>query len=380
MTRPNLLKRIVTAIKGFGFKQWFLLILNVVLVLGSAGCALGLSRVSGTLDTLTAARRFQGAGETRYAQLACYLPVDDGKTEDDIRSFRQSLESKMTEQSLEAAEGGRLYLDAYYGVTNLTVSSENSGSTSVKAVGVGGEFFYFHPLNLRSGSYIKEGDLMDDLVLLDEELAWKLFGGTNLTGLTVTINDVPFVVSGVVSRETDFATEKAYTGDGGLYMSFSAMSRLNENADITAYEVVMPNPITGYARGILSDTFPIGTGDIVENSSRYSLLHLWDVIKDFGQRSMRLNGVIYPYWENAVRLTEDYAALLLLLTVLLALYPLLTALVLIIRDVRRAYRFAKVKIPEKVDEAVEKHREERLEKTFEKKEEEGKPDGGSEPS
>ena len=380
MTRPNLFKRIVTAIKGFGFKQWCLLILNVVLVLGSVGCALGLGRVSGTLDTLTAARRFQGAGETRYAQLACYLPVDDGKTEDDIRSFRQSLESKMTEQSLEAAEGGRLYLDAYCGVTNLTVSSENSGSTSVKAVGVGGEFFYFHPLNLRSGSYIKEGDLMDDLVLLDEELAWKLFGGTNLTGLTVTINDVPFVVSGVVSRETDFATEKAYTGDGGLYMSFSAMSRLNENADITAYEVVMPNPITGYARGILSDAFPIGTGDIVENSSRYSLLHLWDVIKDFGQRSMRLNGVIYPYWENAVRLTEDYAALLLLLTVLLALYPLLTALVLIIRDVRRAYRFAKVKIPEKVDEAVEKHREERLEKTFEKKEEEGKPDGGSEPS
>ena len=379
MTRPNLFKRIVTAIKGFGFKQWFLLILNVVLVLGSVGCALGLGRVSGTLDTLTAARRFQGAGEARYAQLACYLPVDDGKTEDDIRSFRQGLESKMTEQSLEAAEGGRLYLDAYYGITNFTVSSENSGGTSVKAVGVGGEFFYFHPLNLRSGSYIKEGDLMDDLVLLDEELAWKLFGGTNLVGLTVTINDVPFVVSGVVSRETDFATEKAYTGDGGLYMSFSAMSRLNENASITAYEVVMPDPITGYAKGMLSDTFPIGTGDIVENSSRYSLLHLWDVIKDFGQRSMRLNGVIYPYWENAVRLTEDYAALLLVLMVLLALYPLLTALVLIIRDIRRAYRFAKAKIPEKVDEAVEKHREERLEKAFEKKEEE-KPDGGSEPS
>jgi hypothetical protein len=95
---------------------------------------------------------------------------------------------------------------------------------------------------------------------------------------------------------------------------------------------------------------------------------------------MRTNGVIYPYWENAVRLTEDYAALLLTMAVLLALYPLLTALVLIIKDIRRAYRFAKVKIPEKVDEAVEKRREERLEKAFEKKEEEGKPDGGSEPS
>ncbi len=376
-TLKNLPRRILNAIRGFGFKQWFFLILNVVLVLGAVACALGLRRVSGTLDTLTAAGRFQGAGEVRYAQLACYLPVDGGKSEEDIRSFRQSLENKMSEQSLEAAEGGRLYLDAYSGVSQLTIASENGGSTTLKAVGVGGEFFYFHPLRLRSGSYIKEGDLMDDLVLLDEELAWKLFGGTDLAGLTVTINNVPFVVSGVVSRETDFATEKAYTGDGGLYMSFSAMRRLDEDATITSYEITMPNPIGGYASGILSDTFPIGTGDIVENSSRYSLPHLWEVIQNFGQRSMRLNGVIYPYWENAVRLTEDYAAGLLVLAVLLALYPLLTALVLGIREIRRAYRFAKVKIPEKVDEAVEKRREERLEKSF--KEKEGS-DGGSEPS
>lgn len=379
MTKQNPFRRILTAMRGFGFKQWFLLILNVVLVLGSAACFWGLGRVSGTLDTLTAAGRFQGQGEVRYAQLACYLPVDGGKSEEDIRSFRRSLESKMSEQSLEAAEGGRLYLDAYFGTSKLTIASENGGSTSVEAVGVGGEFFYFHPLNLRSGSYIKEGDLMDDLVLLDEELAWKLFGGTNLTGMTVTINGAPFVISGVVSRETDFATDKAYTGEGGLYMSFSAMKRLNESATVTGYEVVMPNPIGGFAQGMLSETFPIGTGDIVENSSRYSLPHLWEVIKNFGQRSMRLNGVIYPYWENAARLTEDYAAGLLVLAVLLALYPLLTLLVLSIRDIRRAYRFAKVKIPEKVDEAVEKRREERLEKAFEKKEE-GKPDGGSEPS
>ena len=153
-----------------------------------------------------------------------------------------------------------------------------------------------------------------------------------------------------------------------------------ETASITSYEIVMPNPITGFARNITADIFPLGNGDLVENSSRYSLTHLWEVIGAFGQRSMRTNGVIYPYWENAVRLTEDYAALLLTMAVLLALYPLLTALVLIIKDIRRAYRFAKVKIPEKVDEAVEKRREERLEKAFEKKEEEGKPDGGSEPS
>ena len=379
MKKEHLFRRMLNAIKGFGFKQWFLLVLNIVLVLGSVGCFLGLNRVSGTLESLTAADRFRGEGDTRFAQLACYLPVDDGKTEENILAFRRNLESQMVEQSLEAQEGGRLYIDAYSGTATVTISSDNAGSTSVKAVGVGGDFFYFHPLYLRAGAYIKSDDLMDDLVVLDEEMAWRLFGGTDLAGLTVTINGTSFVISGVISRESDCATEKAYTGDGGVYMSFSAMKRLVDSADITGYEIVMPNPIGGYAKGLLSDSFPIGEGDIVENSGRYGLLHLWEVIQNFGLRSMRNNGVIYPYWENAARLTEDYAALLLLLGVLLALYPLLTALILIIKDIRRAYRFAKVKIPEKVDEAVEKHREERLEKKFEK-EKEGKPDGGSEPS
>lgn len=370
----------LNAVKGFGFKQWFFLTLNVVLVLGAAGCLIGLRSVSNTLEALTAAEKFRGGGEIRFAQLACYLPVDGGKTEEDILSFRRTLEEKLVEQSLEAPEGGSLYLDAYNGVDTVTVASDSGASASVKAFGVGGDFFYFHPLKLRSGAYIKSDDLMDDLVVLDEEMAWQLFGGTDLAGMPLTINGKPFVVSGVVAREEDFASRKAYTGGGGVFLSFSAMKRLNENAGITGYEIVMPDPITGYAKGVVSENFPVGDGDVVENSSRYGLPHLWEVIKNFGQRSMRTNGVIYPYWENAGRLTEDYAALLLLLAVLLALYPLLTALVLIIRDIRRAYRFAKVKIPEKVDEAVEKRREERLEKAFDKKEKEGEPDGGSEPS
>lgn len=376
----KIFQHMLAAVKAFGFKQWFLLILNIVLVLGSVGCFLGLRGVEKTLSSLTAAGRFQGEGEVRFAQLACYLPVDGGKTEEDIFAFRRQLESKMVEQSLEAQEGGRLYIDAYCGSASVSIRSDNAGDTAVKAVGVGGDFFYFHPLHLRSGAYIKSDDLMDDLVVLDEEMAWKLFGGTELAGMTVYINGEPFIVSGVITRETDFATEKAYTGDGGLYMSFSAMRRLVESASITGYEIVMPDPISGYAKGILTDNFPVGNGDVVENSGRYDLLHLWEIIRSFGQRSMRSNGVIYPYWENAARLTEDYAAALLALAVLLALYPVLTALVLMIRDIRRAYRFAKVKIPEKVDSAVEKHREERLEKAYLKKEEEGKPDGGSEPS
>ena len=54
---------------------------------------------------------------------------------------------------------------------------------------VGGQFFEFHPLRLLSGSYIAEGDLSPDRVLLDRELAWELFGGTELTGMSVEVKE-----------------------------------------------------------------------------------------------------------------------------------------------------------------------------------------------
>ena len=362
MTKQNPFRRILAALRGFGFKQWFLLTLNVVLVLASIASLIGLRLVSGTLPTLSAAERFQGEGETRFSQLACFFPVGGGKAEEDIFKFRLSLDATLTEQSLEAPENGSLYLDAYSGSASVTVRSEDGGSASVKALGVGGDFFYFHPLVLRSGSYIRSDDLMDDLVVLDEEMAWRLFGGTDLAGLTVYINDVPFVVSGVVSREDDFATKKAYTGDGGVYLSYSALQRLVESASIDCYEIVMPNPIRNFAKGIVADT--LSDGEVVENTGRFGLERLGELLRNFAGRSMRVNGVIYPYWENAVRLVEDYAALLLVLVVVFALCPVGFLAVIGVREIRRAYRFAKAKVPEKVEAAVEKHREERLEQKY----------------
>lgn len=366
MMKNNRLGRILSVLKGLGWRRWVLLGANLLLLAAMGASLAGLGRMRSAPSTLSAAQRFRGEGETRFAQLACYLPVDQGKTEEDVAAFRRSLESKLVEQSLEAPENGSLTIDAYAGFAGVTVSSESTTGSTVEAVGVGGDFFYFHPLTLLGGSYIRSGDLMDDLVVLDEETAWRLFGGTDLAGLTMYINGEPFVVAGVVARETDFATRKAYTGDGGVYMSYSALSRLVETASITCYELVMPDPISGYALGVVKETFPLGDGDVVENSSRYSLSHLLEVAKSFAERSMRLNGVIYPYWENAVRLTEDYAALLAVLAMASAVCPAVTVLALCIRQIRRTYRFVKVKVPEKVEAAVEKRREERLERQYEK--------------
>ena len=331
-----------------------LAVLNAALVLISAVCALSLFGLGNSFETITAAQRFRGGGETRFAQLACCLGVGQGKSEEDIQKLRSDLESKFVEQSLEAPEGGSLYMDAYSARTQVTAVTEHA-TAQVSAIAVGGEFFYFHPLTLRSGAYIAERDLMDDLVVLDEAMAWRLFGGVELAGMPLTINGKPFVVSGVVSLEDDFASRQARGEDGIIFLSYSALARIGDESTIDCYEIVMPDPISGYALGIMEEM--MGGAEIVENSGRFTPRRLSELLRSFGQRSMRTGAVIYPYWENALRLAEDHGALLLVLAVLTALCPIITLAVLLIRAVRSLWRFLWREVPRRIGDAVERRRE-----------------------
>jgi len=44
-----------------------------------------------------------------------------------------------------------------------------------------------------------------------------------------------------------------------------------------------------------------------------------------------VNGVIYPYWENAARYLEDWSALILMLSIIAAICPLITLIWLAVR-------------------------------------------------
>lgn len=335
--------------------RWYLAIINLILLMALAVCVILFQKISRTLDSVQAADRWRGESDMRFAQIGCFMPVDNPKTEEEILSFRRTLDQKLIDASLTSASGTALYCDAYSGQGKLTVTGDH-GSSEVTAIGVGGNFFLFHPLQLRSGSYITGQDLMQDRVILDETLAWQLFGGSDVAGMTVMIQNQPFYVAGVIRRENDFASQKAYGDAPGMFISYSAFQKLT-GVNITCYEIVMPDMISGFALSIMRDNFDVGTGDLVENSSRYRMEHLFGVISDYGLRSMRTNGVIYPYWENAVRLTEDYLALLLVLILILGVCPFLTFLVIAIRFLIRVYRKTIRRIPERADALREKKRE-----------------------
>ncbi|MDO4983369.1 MAG: ABC transporter permease [Eubacteriales bacterium] len=282
----------------------------------------GTGKLTAMLTSQTAAQRWQGESEQKYTQLSCFVPVDQKVSLSDIYSFRQVMAAKFKEAGLDADSGEMLSSDAWSTSGKVNVSS-TLGSGEVTAYAVGGDFFSFHPVKLLSGNYITSSDLMKDRVLLDEETAWLLFGGVDVHGMGFKISDRYFVVAGVYEREDDRATKKAFTDEMSIFLSYDAFCDLTgeDEAGINCYEVVMPEPVKGFAESIAKDKFPIGRGEILNNTDRYSPSRLMKLAYHFGERSMQNKGIMYPYWENAARYTEDIASLLTALCLIFAVVP-----------------------------------------------------------
>ena len=322
-------------LRQLGGKRLLLLVLSALLLLAALACAIGLVRLGGLLESQKEAARWRGENELNFKQLSCFIPGDEKLSLDQVYAFRYAMLSKLKEAAIEAdAESGH-FVDAWCAEGKALVSSE-LGRGEAHVLAVGGAFFDFHPIRLLSGSYLAEGDLMKDRVLLDEDLAWLLFGGTELTGLELRVNNVPFLVGGVIRREQDFASKKAYTDGMGLYMSYEAWKTLDEDAGISCYELVLAEPVKNFAVGVVREKFPIGGGVILENTGRFAPGNLLKLLGQFGQRSMQSRSIRYPYWENAARAVEDWCALLLLLGLLAAICPVISLLLVLRRVLRRS--------------------------------------------
>ncbi|MBP8640771.1 MAG: ABC transporter permease [Oscillospiraceae bacterium] len=320
-------------------KKILLYAVNALLLILIGVCLLRASYYSNLLVSQQASKYWAGDSDERFAQISCFFPVNNLVSIDTIYTFRKTIDSKLVEGGIEPKEEGENWTDCYSAIDTLTVSGDRTSSETT-LVGVGGDFFLFHPYQLVSGSYISDDDLMKDRVVLDYELAWKLFGGTSLQGMTVTINGNPYYVAGVVHREADKLSTKAFTGEPAMFMSYSTLSALNEKTAISCYELAMPDPISKFAKTFAQESFKTQKGVVVENSTRYSFSSIYSIFSHFGDRSMVTSGAIYPYWENAARISEVHIARLYVFILLLALFPFVCLVVLTVKFIK----FLKVKI------------------------------------
>jgi hypothetical protein len=350
-------------------KKRTLICVNGVLLALMSLCIWQCRAFETTLTSQQAAKYWRGESEERFAQVSCFFPTDASVTTDTVNSFRKTIDKKLGEAGVEMKDAGRSWTDAYAIVGSLNVSSERA-SAETTAIAVGGNFFGFHPYRLLSGNYLNETDLMQDRIVIDHELAWKLFGGTQLAGQSVTINGKPFYVAGVIERENDRFSQRALSGADPntdsrtsgtpplLFLSYSAYASLSGGGDVysdsgsvressaapglSCYEIVLPDPISKFGVNFVAESFREQRPITVENSARYRFSNIWSFLKTPGARSVITSPVVYPYWENAARVSEDYVARAYVLIALLAVFPLLCLVWLIVRLVR--FLSAKVKV------------------------------------
>jgi len=333
-------------------KKVILIFVNALLVFALIACLVFSYSVRNALRSQQAAPAWAGQSGERFAQISVFFPETSSFSENNVLAFRHSLNNALVQASLDTTQERKLYTDAWSASYQVSLIDSRGNLVSANAIAVGGDFFMFHPYNLRSGSYLSPNDFMHDRIVLDEELAWRLFGAIDLAGFEVMINTKPFIIAGVISRDNDFASTRAYNAAfsspgndpfisgpspaaAGLFMTLEALNELTQSdISITTYEIVMPNMITGFALETIEQLIPDPSARIIENSARYSLSNTIATIRSFGERSMHTYPIMFPYWENAARLTEDWLALLLVLTFVFMLFPLICGIIYLVKLIR----------------------------------------------
>lgn len=327
--------------------KWLLLCMLLVL------CMLfGLSAMAGAVtDRLYSQQEAQrwGNDDASYAQVSAFFEKEKGVGTDVVSAIRGSMLSKLSDDGyLNTEAGNRTWLDAYSGEKRLEIK-RNDTSMTVTAMGVGGDFFQFHPIPLKSGSYLTTADINGDRVVIDELVAWNLFGSNDVVGMNIQIGNRIYNVAGVTDIPEDDLYENTYGEYSRIYMNFDELKILDEKAVITCYEAVLPNPITNYAYNVLSEAcgissdstegkkesiFFFGDCEVIENSSRFGVVAMYRLFKNAKYRIAKTNGVSYPFWENIARIKEERVLHIRCVQVVLLLC--LAALLLVVGI--RAYR------------------------------------------
>ena len=293
-------------------------------------------------------KRWETNDSMDYSQVSAFFANDKLVDENAIITYRNTIMKKLYDDSYIDSDEGvekRTWYDTYYGIGSTSLRIDDQ-YFSCRVIAVSDDFFKMHPIPLKGGTYM---NMKEDLcqIVLDENMAWKLFKSSDVTGKEVWVDNTVFTVVGVVNGPRGAAEEQAYGNDDTIYMPFKAYKKFDEEVKISGYEAVIPNPIKNYAYNIMTTavgvTIPTDTeknsqrsslefGDthVVENSSRFTFFGLVEQVKNSKYSSMDTMKISYPFWENVARFETDRAKRVFILEAGLLLIPLLTVVGFII--------------------------------------------------
>ena len=201
------------------------------------------------------------------------------------------------------------------------VLEHNGKSFEANAIGTEGDFFRFHPVKIVSGGTYSDDMLTPDRIMIDEDLAWQLFGAYEVSGQLISIGGVTHTIAGVFAIDRKSAIDKrAGIPDNLVFLSLYSLCQLGEvdGADgpsdngtdaaavgtaklygISTWEIVMPDPVKNFALNIIKEAVgEKSSAQIVYNSKRYEPEYLGKNTGFILTGGMQTRPYAYPYWEN----------------------------------------------------------------------------------
>lgn len=294
-----------------------------------------------------------GTEDKPYAMASVFLEESAALPQSSLGEIRLSVEKALTDGGVGSDTHPWLYSASYQ--TSQTLSCD-SGKSEVLLTVVTGDFFRIHPMQVVSGWYMDEDDLMHDRVVLDRKAAWELFASDNVVGLLVELSGVYYQIAAVVELEDGKFNEMAAgntprawvyadspgfaetappeeTGDTAEAMAQTSAARVSSTPGFTCMEMVLPQPVKDFAASTMKNAlkgFISENTEITDNSGRFSVESRWHVLKNLTVRGISSDAVEYPYWENAARLTENHLAIRLVPEGLLMCVPIVSLLLLLL--------------------------------------------------
>ncbi|MBQ7600504.1 MAG: ABC transporter permease [Clostridia bacterium] len=284
-------------------------LLCLALVASAGVIELVISGFSGRLEFIHAGDRWSSDSE-RYATIALYSEEGAISTQD-VENWVHSMDEKLIEASITPHENASSWAWTASGHSELSLMGPKSSENAVVTVTMG-DFFVFHPMKYTYGTAYLNDDSNPMGIVLDRNLAWRLFGAENIIGMTLSVGDYDYVVTGIASPESDSGPYGSTYGTGlRAYMSYAGFSKVS-SVSLTCFEAALPDAVKGFAKNIFDSavTFDQQTASACEVSDRFSIKNRWDRAGELQYSLTRQNKVEYPYWENEARIYDYHASVL----------------------------------------------------------------------
>ena len=221
-----------STLKNMRFWQKTGLVLCVLFWIASVILRAVCGRITGGLKDQDAAARWSRNGE--YAQISCFMAEGSGASEDTVKAMYSGLMTDLQEAAVGLSEtqienGAKLINECFCGMGSADLAA-NGESVTVNAIGVGGDFFNFHPLDLIDGYYFAEDELMHDRIVIDDQTAWRLFGSPYVVGMSVNIGGTPHYIAGVFRQSRKRFYKDSGMGSYLVFMSYDSLCKYTDSA------------------------------------------------------------------------------------------------------------------------------------------------------